>query len=67
MKQQGKWIIQAGEKVPTEKGRRAFRKNLHFGSKWKDKQYEVKQVMPIVVEEAEEIVVVTVYVFYFGG
>jgi hypothetical protein len=26
-----------------------------------------KQVMPIVREEADRIVVVTVYVFYFGG
>ncbi len=62
-----KLTIQSGEDVPAKKGRKAFRKNFHFGSKWKDKRYEVKQVMPIVVEEAEEIIVVTVYVFYFGG
>ncbi len=66
-KEEVKLAIQAGEETPAKKGRRAFRKNFHFGSKWKDKQYEVKQVMPIVVDEAEEIVVVTVYVFYFGG
>ena len=29
--------------------------------------YETKQVMPIVVEEPHRLVVVTVYVFYFGG
>lgn len=61
-----KLAIQDGEEVPAKKGRRAFRKNFHFGSKWKGKRYEVKQVMPVVVEEDEEIVVVTVYVFYFG-
>jgi len=66
-KEEAKSAIDSGEDVPAKKGRRAFRKNFHFGSKWKDKQYEVKQVMPVVVEEAEEIVVVTVYVFYFGG
>ena len=66
-KEDVKLAIQGGEEVPAKKGRRAFRKNFRFGSKWKGKQYEVKQVMPIVVEESEEIVVVTVYVFYFGG
>lgn len=61
-----KLAIRDGEEIPAKKGRKAFRKNFHFGSKWKDKHYKVKQVMPIVVEEDEEIVVVTVYVFYFG-
>ncbi len=59
--------IQEGEEVPAKKGRRAFRKNFVFDSRWKGKHYEMKQVMPIVVEEARETVVVTVYVFYFGG
>lgn len=65
-KEEVKLAIQDGEEVPAKKGRRAFRKNFRFCSKWKGKQYEVKQVMPIVVEQAEEIIVVTVYVFYFG-
>ena len=34
---------------------------------WKGRYYEVKQVTPIVVEDEDRIVVVTVYVFYFGG
>jgi len=61
-----KAAIREGEEAPAKKGRMAFRKNFHFGSKWKDKYYEVKQVMPIIVEEGEEIIVITVYVFYFG-
>jgi hypothetical protein len=61
-----KLAIQGGEELPAKKGRKAFRKNFHFGSNWKGKRYEVKQVMPIVMEEDQEIVVVTVYVFYFG-
>ena len=61
-----KLAIKDGEESPANKGRRAFRKNFHFGSEWKNKHYEVKQVMPIVVEEDREIVVITVYVFYFG-
>lgn len=62
-----KRTIQEGEEIPAKKGRRAFRKNFPFNAKWKGKHYDVKQVMPIVVEEAKEIVVVTVYAFYFGG
>lgn len=58
---------QEGEQVPAKKGRVAFRKNFYFGSKWKGKHYEIKQVMPIMAEEPEKLVVVTVYVFYFGG
>lgn len=59
--------LQTGEQVPAKKGRLAFRKNCPFRGTWKGRYYEVKQVMPIVVEESERRVVVTVYVFYFGG
>ncbi len=45
----------------------SFRKNFPFQAVWKGKRYDVKQVMPIVIEETEALVVVTVYVFYFGG
>ena len=59
--------ILEGERLPAERGRIAFRKNFPFLSDWKNRYYEVKQVVPIVVEEEDAIVVVTVYVFYFGG
>lgn len=59
--------IRNGEQVPAKKGRIAFRKNFPFESYWKGKYYTTKQVMPIVKEEADELVVITVYVFYFGG
>lgn len=58
--------IREGEPVPAKKGRQAFRKNFSFEEKWKGKFYEIKQVVPIVVEE-KKIIVVTVYVFFFGG
>ena len=45
----------------------SFRKNFPFVSKWKGKYYEIKQVMPIVTEKDKEWIVITVYVFYFGG
>ncbi|MBI4063014.1 MAG: hypothetical protein HY401_01795 [Elusimicrobia bacterium] len=59
--------IAEGEPAPAKKGRLAFRKNFPYAFKWKGRYYETKQVMPIVIEEADAIVVVTVYVFYFGG
>lgn len=63
----GEQAIREGEEVPAKKGRLAFRKNLLFHSIWKMKYYEIKQVMPIVIEESEQWVVVTVYGFYLGG
>ncbi|MDI6731899.1 MAG: DUF4258 domain-containing protein [Candidatus Margulisbacteria bacterium] len=59
--------IEQGEEVPAKKGRTAFRKNFSFESKWKGKFYEVKQVMPIVVDENDKYVVITVFTYYFGG
>lgn len=59
--------IREGEAAPAKKGRLAFRKNFSFGAAWKGKHYQIKQVMPIVAEEKKRLVVVTVYVFYFGG
>lgn len=59
--------IETGEQVPAKKDRIAFRKNFVFNSVWKGEHYDIKQVMPIVVEEMNKYIVVTVYVFYFGG
>lgn len=59
--------ILEGERLPARLGRTAFRKNFPFLSEWKGRYYEVKQVMPVVVEGQDAMVVVTVYVFYFGG
>ena len=62
-----KLAIRDGEEASAREGRKAYRKNFPFESYWKGKYYLIKQVMPIVKEEREKIVVVTVYVFYFGG
>ena len=56
-----------GESIPAKKGRLGFRKNFPYSAMWRGRYYETKQVMPIVVEESQCLVVVTVYVFYFGG
>ena len=59
--------IWEGESIPAKKGRIAFRKNFPFKSHWKGRYYVSKQIMPIVVEEPDRYIVVTVYVFYIGG
>jgi len=59
--------IYEGEPVPAKKGRIAFRKNFSFESEHKGKYYDVKQVMPIIAEENDGYIVITVYAFYFGG
>ncbi len=59
--------IRVGERLPALKGRIAFRKNFNHNGMWKGKFYQVKQVMPIVVEEPDRFVVVTVYLFFIGG
>ena len=50
---------------PAELGRLECRKNFVFDRKRRGTYYATKQVRPIFVEEAEEIVVVTVYAYYF--
>jgi len=62
-----KLTIRDGEEVPAKKGRKSYRKNFNFESYWKGKYYSTKQVIPIVKEESNKIVVITVYVYYFGG
>jgi hypothetical protein len=59
--------IRGGEAVAAKGGRMAYRKNFPFRRQWKGRYYETKQVLPIVVEEPDSLVVITVYVFYFGG
>ena len=41
------------------------RRDYAFASAWNGRQCATKQVRPIFVEETDQIVVVTVYVYYF--
>lgn len=54
-----------GTREPARAGRFLYRYNLPFSSQWQGKTYAIKQVAAIVAEEPEELVVVTVYTFYF--
>jgi len=50
---------------PAELGRLECRKDFRFAAEWNRRFYDTKQVRPIFVDEPDEIVVVTVYVYYF--
>lgn len=58
-------VIRAANWEAAEQGRLECRKDFEFGGDWNGRFYATRQVRPIFVEEAEEIVVVTVYVYYF--
>ena len=49
----------------AEFGRLECRNNFTFEAEWNKKYYATRQVRPIFVEEPDEIVVITVYVYYF--
>ena len=57
--------IQSSEWSRAELGRMECRKQFDYDAEWNGRRYATKQVRPIFVEEEDEIVVVTVYVYYF--
>ncbi len=61
-------VVEAIRTVPwksAERGRLECRKDFAYNGMWNGRHYATKQVRPIFVDEPEEIVVVTVYVYYF--
>ncbi len=49
----------------AELGRLECRKDFAFGADWNGRRYATKQVRPIFVDEEHEIVVITVYTYYY--
>ena len=49
----------------AELGRLDCRKDFAYGKEWNGKVYATKQVRPVFVEEVGQIVVITVYTYYF--
>lgn len=49
----------------AELGRLDCRKDFPYNREWNGKVYATRQVRPVFVEEAKEIVVITVYTYYF--
>ena len=57
--------IGRGTRQPAKLGRTLCRFNFPYGRLWQGKKYAIKQVAPVIAEKAREIVVITVYTFYF--
>ncbi len=57
--------IQTGTWEKTGQERLECRVDFPFDREWNGKHYTTKQVRPIFVDEEREIVVITVYVYYF--
>ena len=57
--------IEQGAAEPAKHGRTLYRANFQFNSTWQGRFYRIKQVAAVVKEEGEELVVITVYTFYF--
>ena len=56
--------IRQAEWQPAERGRFDCRHELAFDADWNGHHYALKQVRPVLVDEPDTIVVVTVYVYY---
>jgi hypothetical protein len=50
---------------PAELGRLECKKEYTYEAVWNKKYYRTKQVKPVFVEEENEIVVITVYTYYY--
>jgi len=57
-------VINEGIVIPAKKDRFAKAKIFDYNKFWNDKYYEKKRIEVIYTIEHEEIVTVTVYVFY---
>lgn len=57
--------IRAGEKEPARHGRQGYRRTFQHAGLWGGRAYTSKQILAIVGEEADVLIVVTVYTFYF--
>ena len=57
--------VEEGSRESAKLGRELCRFNFPFGQSWQGKVCEVKQVAPVIKEEPAEVVVITVYTFYF--
>ena len=57
--------IRNGMREPAHRGLWLFRMNFEYQREWDGTWYAVQQVAPVVDEQAERFVVVTVYTYYF--
>jgi hypothetical protein len=63
--QEVRLAVMRGVRKPVKKGRWMCRLNFQYNQTWRGKHYAVKQVAPVIAERANEIVVITIYTFFF--
>ena len=56
--------VREGERFPAKYGRTGFRRNYHFRSTWRGREYAMKQIEAYAVEE-DGWLVITVIVRYY--
>ncbi len=57
--------IREGKPEPAQRGLWLYRLNLEYQREWDGKRYAVQQIAPVVEEEPDRYVVITVYTYYF--
>jgi hypothetical protein len=57
--------VREGKREPAQRDLWQFRLNLEFQKEWAGNWYAVQQVVPVVAEETDRFVVITVYTHYF--
>ena len=57
--------IQTGIRKNAKKGRYRYEATFQYNGQWQGKFYPLKRVAPIVAETETELIVITVYTFYF--
>jgi len=57
--------IREDSREPSKLSRWLCRYNFPYDAIWCGHKYAIKQVAPVIKEEPDEIVVITVYSFYF--
>jgi hypothetical protein len=58
--------INQGSKEPAQRGLFQSRLNMEYNDVWDGRYYGIQQIVPVIDEEENRIVVITVYVFYFS-
>jgi hypothetical protein len=57
--------IRTGRREAAQRGLFLYRLNLEYRREWDGRHYAVQQVAPVVADEPDRMVVVTVYTFYY--
>lgn len=57
--------VEAGEPHPAKFGRTAFRRDFAFGARWRGRDYAMKEVEALAVQDGDGWLVITVITRYF--